>query len=68
MRKGQATQTFPRECLARADGRFSSSPHHGDRGWLVIDLEDHNAVDWDEIAELLESGYRQVAPRTLIEE
>ena len=50
------------------DGRFRSSPHHGDRGWLAIDLEDPSAVDWDEIAELLDSAYRQVAPRTLIEE
>ena len=52
----------------REDGRFRSSPHHGDRGWLAIALEDHTTVDWDEIAELLESGYRQVAPRTHIEE
>jgi serine/threonine-protein kinase len=46
----------------RQDGRFRSSPHHGDRGWLAIGLEDHEALDWDEIAELLESSYRQVAP------
>ncbi|MBK5224179.1 MAG: MmcQ/YjbR family DNA-binding protein [Acidimicrobiia bacterium] len=46
------------------DGRFTRSPHHGDRGWLAINLDDQGAVDWDEIAELLESGYRQVAPRT----
>jgi predicted DNA-binding protein (MmcQ/YjbR family) len=47
----------------RQDGRFSASPHHGDRGWLAISLDDPSAVDWDEIAELLGSGYRQVAPR-----
>lgn len=45
----------------RQDRRFRSSPHHGDRGWLAIALDD--LADWDEIAELLESGYRQVASR-----
>jgi hypothetical protein len=51
----------------REDGRFTSSPHHGDRGWLALDLEDPGAVDWEEIAELLEAGYRQVAPRPILE-
>jgi predicted DNA-binding protein (MmcQ/YjbR family) len=45
----------------RDDGRFRASPHHGDRGWLAIALEDPGTVDWDEIAELLESGYLQVS-------
>ena len=49
----------------RQDRRFWSSPHHGDRGWLAITLDDLAAVDWDEIAELLESGYRQVAGRLI---
>jgi len=47
----------------RQDGRFSSSPHHGDRGWLAVSLEDPVGTDWVEIAELLEASYRQVAPR-----
>jgi predicted DNA-binding protein (MmcQ/YjbR family) len=45
------------------DGRFSPSPHHGDRGWLTLGLEDAESTDWAEIGELLESAYRQVAPR-----
>ena len=49
----------------RQDRRFRSSPHHGDRGWLAIALDDLAVVDWDEIAELLESGYRQVATRLI---
>ena len=49
----------------RHDNRFSSSPHHGDRGWLAIAMDDLGVVDWDEIAELLESGYRQVAARLI---
>ncbi|HEV7721608.1 MAG TPA: hypothetical protein VGO60_10000 [Iamia sp.] len=41
--------------------RFAPSPHHGDRGWMALRLD--GRVDWDEIAELLESAHRQVAPR-----
>ena len=52
----------------REDDRFRSSPHHGDRGWLAIGLEDHQAVDWKEIAELLESAYQQVAPRSRVDD
>lgn len=46
----------------RHDDRFRPSPHHGDRGWLALSLEDAGAIDWAEVAELLESAYRQVAP------
>ena len=49
----------------RQDRRFSKSPHHGDRGWFAIALNDLGAVDWDEIAELLAAGYQQVAPRRI---
>jgi predicted DNA-binding protein (MmcQ/YjbR family) len=42
----------------RADLRFQPSPHHGNRGWLMIRLRAD--TDWKEIAELLESAYRQV--------
>jgi len=47
----------------RQDGRFSSSPHHGDRGWLAIGVDDPMDADWVELAELLKASYRQVAPR-----
>jgi len=50
----------------RQDGRFTASPHHGDRGWLAMKLVHPDAVDWDEVAELLESAYRRVAPRSLL--
>jgi predicted DNA-binding protein (MmcQ/YjbR family) len=46
----------------RHDDRFSPSPHHGDRGWLALRLEDAATIDWAEVAELLESAHRQVAP------
>jgi predicted DNA-binding protein (MmcQ/YjbR family) len=44
----------------RQDRRFVSSPHHGHRGWRAIRLDDPD-FDWSEIAELLESAYRQVS-------
>jgi hypothetical protein len=47
------------------DGRFTVSPHHGDRGWLAIRLDRPDEADWSEIAELLESAYRHVTPRAL---
>jgi predicted DNA-binding protein (MmcQ/YjbR family) len=55
----------PDERLALlAEPRFAPSPHHGDRGWVALDLE-AGATDWTEVAELLETAYRQVANRRL---
>jgi predicted DNA-binding protein (MmcQ/YjbR family) len=48
----------------RHDDRFCVSPHHGDRGWFALELDDVGSVDWAEVAELLESAYLQVAPRS----
>jgi hypothetical protein len=53
------TDPLERDALAH-DPRFSASPHHGDRGWVALRL-DAGVVDWQEVAELLESGYRQAA-------
>jgi predicted DNA-binding protein (MmcQ/YjbR family) len=39
----------------RADDRFSASPHHGDRGWFALALDDD--TDWDEIAELVAAAH-----------
>jgi predicted DNA-binding protein (MmcQ/YjbR family) len=59
--------TDPQERGAlRQDSRFTTSPHHGDRGWMAMSLED-TAVDWTELAELLEAAYRHVAGRALVE-
>jgi len=60
------TDPQDREALAQ-DPRFLISPHHGNRGWMALDLEGGD-VDWDEVAELLETAYRQVARRQLVEE
>jgi predicted DNA-binding protein (MmcQ/YjbR family) len=43
----------------RQDARFRPSPHHGDRGWFAIQLDD-DGVDWDEIAELLAAAHEAV--------
>jgi predicted DNA-binding protein (MmcQ/YjbR family) len=49
------------------DDRFSPSPHHGDRGWLALELDDLDSVDWDEVSRLLDSAYRHVAPRSVLD-
>ncbi len=51
--------------LARADpDRFFRPPYVGRRGWLGVRLDVD--VDWDEIAELCEDAYREVAPKRLV--
>lgn len=50
----------------REDPRFFSPKYYGPSGWLAIDLDD--ATDWDEVAELLASSFRQVAPARLVAE
>jgi predicted DNA-binding protein (MmcQ/YjbR family) len=55
------TDPAERQALEQ-DPRFRSSPHHGDRGWLALRF-DAGEVDWQEVAELLESAYRQAAGR-----
>src|SRR3954452_10715335 len=54
------TDPSERDALT-ADGRFTPSPHHGDRGWLALRL-DQGDIDWDEVDELVEAAYRCVIP------
>lgn len=42
------------------DDRFYSPPYYGPGGWLTLDFE-AAAVDWDEVRELLDASYRQIA-------
>lgn len=44
----------------RGDQRFTPSPHHGDRRWMALRL-DEGEVDWTEVAELLESAIDKLA-------
>ena len=48
------------------DDRFYSSPHHGFRGWLGLDIDDES--DWQEIGTLLLWAYRHVANKALVRE
>lgn len=51
----------PEEARAlREDERFFSPPYWGPSGWLAVDLDTSDA-DWTELAELIETSYRQVA-------
>ena len=47
------------------DGRFYSPPYFGPSGWLALDL-DAAPVDWQEVAELADSSYRQFALKRML--
>jgi hypothetical protein len=52
------------EMLAGANPkRFFRPPYVGHKGWLGVRLD--GKVDWDEVAEILEDGYRMTAPKRL---
>ena len=61
--------TFKPEPHERAalvgDPRFYVPPYFGPGGWLALDFT-AAAVDWDEVAELVESSYRQVALKRML--
>lgn len=42
------------------DGRVFIPPYYGPYGWLGLDL-DAAEVDWQEVNELVEASYRQIA-------
>jgi predicted DNA-binding protein (MmcQ/YjbR family) len=44
----------------RQDSRFWSPPYWGPSGWLAIAI-DAPETDWQELTELIDSSYRQVA-------
>lgn len=51
------------------DERFRVPAYLGTRGWLTCDLsERHGPVDWDEVAELIDSSYRNTAGKRLVAE
>ncbi len=43
--------------------RFFVPPYVGHRGWIGVRLDD--AVDWEELEELLKESYRMTAPKRL---
>jgi predicted DNA-binding protein (MmcQ/YjbR family) len=59
------TRVGEHEDLAReAPERFYVPAYIGPRGWVGLRL-DTGAVDWDEVAALVVSSYRAVAPKKL---
>lgn len=65
----QALVFMPDEEEARAladDDRFFTPAYWGPYGWVGLDLS--GTVDWDEVAELVETSYRETAPKKLIAE
>jgi hypothetical protein len=54
------------ELLVDADPeRFFRPPYVGHRGWLGVRLD--RAVDWDEVAGILEDAWATVAPKRLLD-
>lgn len=53
------------QLAAQEPDRFFIPSYTGKRGWLGVRL-DLPAVDWEEIAELLEDAYRMTAPKSLL--
>jgi predicted DNA-binding protein (MmcQ/YjbR family) len=47
------------------DERFSVPAYYGPSGWLALEL---STPDWTEIAELVETSYRQVALKRQVKE
>ena len=54
------------QLVAEEPARFFLPPYVGHRGWLGVWLDIE--PDWDEIAEICDDAYRQVAPKSLIAE
>jgi hypothetical protein len=46
--------------------RFFSPPYTGPSGWIGVYLDE--SPDWDEVRELLQDGWRQIAPKKLLNE
>jgi predicted DNA-binding protein (MmcQ/YjbR family) len=47
------------------DPRFYAPPYFGPSGWLALDFTTA-PVDWNEVGELVESSYRQVALKRML--
>jgi hypothetical protein len=47
------------------DARFYVPPYFGPGGWLALDFS-AAPVDWAEVAELVETSYRQVALKRMV--
>lgn len=50
--------------VGREPSRFFRPPYVGHRGWLGVYLD--VPVDWQEIGDLIEAAWREIAPRKLV--
>ena len=50
--------------IRSAPEKFFKPPYVGPSGWVGVFVD--KKVDWDEIASLLEDGYRMVAPKRVL--
>lgn len=55
----------PERAALVADPRFYAPPYFGPSGWLALDF-DAAPVDWQEVAELVDASYRQVALKRML--
>jgi hypothetical protein len=55
------------EVVAAEPGRFFVPPYVGHRGWIGMRLDGtgEDAVDWDEVREVVADAWRHVAPKRL---
>ena len=47
------------------DPRFYVPPYYGPSGWLALDFQAAE-VDWDEVGELVDASYRQIALKRML--
>ena len=53
------------QLLVQSDpDRYFVPPYVGPSGWVGVHLD--GSVDWDDVRELLEDGYRMIAPKRLL--
>ena len=50
--------------IRSAPEKFFKPPYVGPSGWVGVYID--KKVDWDEVASLLEDGYRMVAPKRVL--
>ena len=59
----KATKEQQAELLAADPSVYGFAPYVGRHGWVVVDVA---AADAGEVAELLEEGWRQTAPKAVV--
>lgn len=59
----KATKEQQAELLALDPAVYSVAPYVGKHGWVLVDIP---AADAQEVADLLEEGWRQTAPKRVV--